>query len=121
MLGLLDDARLRTPAGFRESGDRVLLLGDTGDCSLGGSAYLAERGYVVGPLPAFDLEREVVVQRLCRELIRRGVVRSAHDLSDGGLGVALAEGCLLGGLGLVVEWFADGEPFGPLFNEAQSR
>jgi phosphoribosylformylglycinamidine synthase len=120
MLGLLEDAKHRTPAGFQEEGDRVLLLGDVGNRDLGGSAYLAERGYVVGPLPTVDLQREAAVQRLCRALIASGLVRSAHDCSDGGLGVALAEGCLLGGVGLVLA-AAPRDPVEWLFNEAQSR
>jgi phosphoribosylformylglycinamidine synthase len=121
MLGLLEDAGQRTSAGFGATGDRVFLLGEEGKLSLGGSAYLAERGYVVGPAPTLDLDRERKVQRLCRELIGMGIARSAHDLSDGGLGVALAESCLLGHVGLVVEQVPSDDAFAWLFNESQSR
>ncbi len=121
VLGLLEDARRWTPAGFAEAGDRVVLLGDADEAGLGGSAYLAARGYVVGPLPPFDLERERAVQRLCREAIRRGLIRSAHDVSDGGLGATLAECCLLGEIGFVGERPAVADAFRWLFNEAQSR
>ncbi len=121
MLGLLEDARYRVCAGFVSEGDRVLLLGDDGGCGLGGSAYLAARGYVVGPAPMLDLDRERRVQRLCLDAIRRGLVRSAHDVSDGGLGVTLAECCLLGGIGFVGAPPDTEDRFRWLFNEGQSR
>jgi phosphoribosylformylglycinamidine synthase len=121
MLGLLDDAACRTPSGFQAADDRVFLIGDDAWAGLGGSAYLAQRGHVVGPLPALDLEREQRVQRLCLEAIRRGLIRSAHDLSDGGLGVALAEAAILGTIGLVGEPSAVDEPIRWLFNEGHSR
>ncbi|MGH2459268.1 MAG: phosphoribosylformylglycinamidine synthase subunit PurL [Chloroflexota bacterium] len=121
MLGLLDDARQRTRSGFASVGDRVILLGSDAGCGLGGSAYLASRGYVVGPVPPIDLDAERGVQGLCREAIRRGWIRSAHDVSDGGIGVALAECCLLGGIGCVIAPSASGDPDRWLFNEGQSR
>lgn len=121
VLGLLDNAGQRTPAGFARAGDRVIVLGDDASAELGASAYLAARGYVVGPVPALDLEREQRVQRLCLDAIRRGLIRSAHDVSDGGLGVALAECCLLGQVGLTGTAPVADEPFRWLFNEAQSR
>lgn len=121
MLGLLDEATFRTPAGFQAAGDRVFLLGDDGGAGLGGSAYLASRGYVVGPLPRFDLDRERRVQALTREAIQKNLVRSAHDVADGGLGVTLAESAMLGKLGFVGAAPTSDDPARWLFNEAQSR
>jgi len=120
MLGLLEDATWRTPAGFQDAGDLVYLLGTDADAGLGASAYLAQRGYVVGPVPRLDLARERAVQVGCRTAIQRGLVRSAHDVSDGGLGIALAECCMLGGIGFDGDALAD-DPYRWLFNEAQSR
>lgn len=121
MLGLLDSAHQRTPSGFVAVGDQVVLLGEDLGCGLGGSAYLAQRGFVVGPAPVLDLERERRVQRLCLEAIREGLIRSAHDVSDGGIGVALAECCMLGQLGFRGPAPRDEDPIRWLFNEAQSR
>jgi phosphoribosylformylglycinamidine synthase len=96
MVGLLDDIGHATGQGFREAGDWILLLGTTGN-DLGGSAYLKlGHGVVAGPPPALDLESERTVQACCREAIRAGLVRSAHDCADGGLAVALAESALTG-------------------------
>ncbi|HEX5417338.1 MAG TPA: phosphoribosylformylglycinamidine synthase subunit PurL, partial [Chloroflexota bacterium] len=120
MLGLLEDATRRAPAGFQQAGDLVYLLGDDAGAGLGASAYLAQRGYVVGPVPTLDLARERAVQAACRKAIAAGRVRSAHDISDGGLGVALAECCVLGGLGFQGEAPA-GDAYRWLFNEGQSR
>ncbi len=121
MLGLLDDARWRTRSGFGAAGDRVVLLGSDGGCGLGGSAYLASRGHVVGPAPTIDLEAEQRVQAVCRDAIRRGLIASAHDVSDGGIGAALAECCLLGDLGCTVTPPSVEDHGRWLFNEGQSR
>jgi phosphoribosylformylglycinamidine synthase II len=126
MLGLLEHAEWRTSAGFIAAGDRVLLLGDDAGAGLGASAYLASHGQVVGPVPALDLDREAALQRLCLAAIRQGLVRSAHDVSDGGLGAALAEACLLGNVGFRGPVpVADADPATEgrrwLFNEAPSR
>lgn len=93
MVGLLDDCRKHCAQLFKEEGDIILLLGETRD-ELGGSEYLSvvhklERGEP----PTLDLPLEKGVQETCRELIRRGLVHSAHDCSEGGLAVALAECC----------------------------
>jgi phosphoribosylformylglycinamidine synthase II len=99
MVGLLEDHRRRLPAGFQRPGDLVLLVGSTAD-DLGGSEYLrVVRGLVQGPPPALNLARERAVQALVGEAAAEGLLRSAHDLAEGGLLVALAECCLLGGLG----------------------
>jgi len=120
MLGLLEDAAWRTLAGFQESGDLVYLLGDDRGIGLEASAYLAQRGYVVGPVPALDLAREQAVQAACRKAIRARLIRSAHDVSDGGIAVTLAECCLLGGIGFQGD-VPTADVYRWLFNEAPSR
>ena len=105
MVGLLE-GRAPTPSAFQSAGDMVALLGDfTADpTTLGGSTYLAALlGAVAGRPPQLDLARERAVQRLTLEAIAAGIVRSAHDCSDGGLAVALAECCLWSGLGLTLD------------------
>jgi phosphoribosylformylglycinamidine synthase len=94
MVGLIDDVSHITRAAFQHDGDAILLLGEMGG-ELGGSEYLASvHGTVVGPAPRCDVEREKMVIDALLEAIVAGVVSSAHDCSDGGLAVALAECCV---------------------------
>ena len=96
MLGLIEDIDHITQAGFRGEGDAILLLGETRN-EIGGSEYLASwHGIVGGDAPSLDLDEEHRLHGLLLELIRGGRVRSAHDVSDGGLAVCLAECCFLG-------------------------
>src|SRR5579885_3356529 len=91
---------------FQREGNLAVLLGDwePAPADLGGSTYLKViEGQVAGRPPQLDLRREAAVQRLCLEAFRAGLLRSAHDCSDGGLAVALAECAIWGNLGLVVE------------------
>jgi phosphoribosylformylglycinamidine synthase len=94
MVGLIDDISHITRATFHEDGDAVLLLGDMGG-ELGGSEYLATiHCAVAGAPPHCDVEQEKRVIDVLLEAIQSGVVSSAHDCSDGGLAVALAECCI---------------------------
>ncbi|MEP6551300.1 MAG: AIR synthase related protein, partial [Gemmatimonadales bacterium] len=94
MVGLIDDLSHVTRSTFRHDGDAVLLLGEMGG-ELGGSEYLATiHGTVVGAPPKCDVQREKAVIDALLESIRAGLVSSAHDCSDGGLAVALAECCI---------------------------
>jgi phosphoribosylformylglycinamidine synthase II len=94
MVGLIDDLAHITRATFQRDGDAILLLGDLGG-ELGGSEYLATiHGKVLGAPPQCDVAREKLVIDALLEAIRAGVVSSAHDCSDGGLAVALAECCI---------------------------
>ncbi len=94
MLGLLEHIRHATTQWFKGAGDLVYLLGETHD-ELGGSEYLkVVHGREEGRPPQLDLARERAVQAACRAAIRAGCVRSAHDTSEGGLAVALAESCI---------------------------
>jgi phosphoribosylformylglycinamidine synthase II len=101
VVGLLDDASKTTTRAFKTEGAAVVLLGDNlGE--LGGSEYLATmHELVAGRAPVLNLKREKALQSLIIKLIRDGCVESAHDCSEGGLAIALAE-CTFdnGGLGV---------------------
>ncbi|HET9848559.1 MAG TPA: phosphoribosylformylglycinamidine synthase subunit PurL [Candidatus Dormibacteraeota bacterium] len=100
MVGLLDDLSQRCPAGFQADGDLVFLLGETRD-ELAGSEYLRLLGTKPeGRPPMVSLEMEARLQAALLDSIGQGVLRCAHDVSDGGLLVALAESALFGGRGL---------------------
>jgi phosphoribosylformylglycinamidine synthase II len=100
MIGLIDDYGRRLTAGLRGDGDFVLLVGSSHN-DLGGSEYLkVEHGRVAGRPPALDLTRERAVHNVVLAAAENGLLRSAHDCAEGGMLVALAECCLLGGLGV---------------------
>ena len=91
IVGLIDDIRKAVRPGFRAAGDAVVLIGENLE-EVGGTEYLRiVHGLVAGAPPAVDLEQEKRNQECLLELIDAGLVRSAHDLSEGGLAVALAE------------------------------
>jgi phosphoribosylformylglycinamidine synthase len=96
MAGLIDDAERRGTQWFQASGDRVALLGPA-SVSLGGSEYLWVRHRrMAGRLAPLDLDLERTVQEACRAAIGAGLLRSAHDIAEGGVAVALAEACFSG-------------------------
>ncbi|HAL56180.1 MAG TPA: phosphoribosylformylglycinamidine synthase subunit PurL [Bacteroidetes bacterium] len=96
MLGLIESDERITSSYFREPGDEIILLGRN-DGEVGGSEYICQiTGKALGDAPSIDLVYEKRLQDLCLELIGRTLVRSAHDCSEGGLAVALAEACFLG-------------------------
>jgi phosphoribosylformylglycinamidine synthase II len=100
MVGLISDYGKRLGAGLRAEGDFVLLVGSSHN-DLGGSEYLkVEHGLVAGRPPALDLARERAVNRLVLAAADNRLLHSAHDCAEGGMLVALAESCLLGGIGV---------------------
>ena len=100
MVGVIENYWKRLGAGLRNEGDFVLLIGSSHN-DLGGSEYAkVVHGLVAGPPPALDLARERSVQKYVLAAAAGGLLRSAHDCSDGGMLVALAECCLLGGIGV---------------------
>lgn len=102
MVGLIPDIRQICGQGWVEVGAKIYLLGSD-DITLGGSSYLqAIANCVAGRPPRVDLELEVRVQAVCRHGIRQGWIQSAHDCSDGGLAIALAESCISSGLGATI-------------------
>jgi hypothetical protein len=117
-VGLIPNLGNTPEASFKRAGDRILLLGeDAGE--FGGSAYLRLLfGIEQGRPPAVDLAHEARLAELLRSLIFEGRIRTAHDLAEGGLAVALAEACFGSGLGAEVR-----VPLSPaaLFSETQGR
>jgi phosphoribosylformylglycinamidine synthase len=121
IVGVVEDVRTVATAAFKQAGDTIILVGETDD-ELGGSEYLKViHGLVAGRPPALDLELEGDVQRVVRTAVRRGLLASAHDCSEGGVAVALAESCIAGGLGAVVALDDALSPVASLFSETQSR
>ena len=96
LVGLIEDVKNITPAGFQDEGDIVFLLGKNRN-EIAASEYLATiHGIVAGDAPYIDLDEEKLLQDGVLALIDAGLVKSAHDISDGGLSVALAECCIIG-------------------------
>ena len=129
MVGLVEDIERVVGLGWRQPGDAVLLLGvapdEQGDDRLGlaGSSYqMLVSGVLAGRPPRVDFELERGVQQLLRQAIDAGLLASAHDSSDGGLAVALAESSIASSLG--VELKLNGRPEGlarTLFAEGGAR
>jgi phosphoribosylformylglycinamidine synthase II len=99
MIGLVEDVRRVVQPGFKQAGDVIALLGNTAD-DLSLSEYAAtiegistEEMIASGSVPNIDLNLELAVQTVCLEAAEAGLLASAHDCSDGGLAVALAECC----------------------------
>ncbi len=128
MVGLLDEIEKRVPSAFQNEGDTIFLAGETFD-ELGGSHYLMiEHGLKKGLPPRLDLQREKKLQQFILEAVGQKVLTSCHDLSEGGLAVALAESCLKSqkGLGAIIKDLSAVGKSGLLqdalyFSESQSR
>ena len=122
MLGLIEDCEKHTTrAGFRAEGDEILYVG-AARIGIDGSEYLSFiHGLVAGDAPDLDLAFEAKLQSAVLDVIRKGWIASAHDLSDGGLAVALMEKAIFSGLGARVVLDLPGQSTTEqLFSEAQS-
>ena len=101
-VGVIDDVQRHATMRW-QAGDVVALIGG-GTPGLGGSEYLSHiHGLAAGRPPALDLDEESRVQEVVRSAIADGVIRTAHDCSEGGLAVALAEMAIVSGIGVMVE------------------
>jgi phosphoribosylformylglycinamidine synthase II len=118
VLGVIDDVRQRITQGFTREGSHVLVLGETRD-ELSGSTWAdVVHGHLGGRPPVVDLAAECALADLMVEAAKAGVVESAHDLSDGGLAMALAEASFRHGVGVTVDLE---DPFVELFSESSAR
>jgi phosphoribosylformylglycinamidine synthase subunit PurL len=124
VLGVHADVRRRVGAGLTVPGAQLVLLGTTA-AEFGGSAWAeVAHQHLGGRPPAVDLAAERALAGLVAAAADGGLLSSAHDLSDGGLAVALSESCLRGGLGCAVTLRSvgqDGDPFTALFSESAGR
>jgi phosphoribosylformylglycinamidine synthase II len=122
-VGLIEDWRKAATIGFKRDGDRLWLVGGLGT-HLGQSLWLRERrGLEAGPPPPVDLEAEKRAGTLIREAIAGGWVTAVHDVSDGGLLVAVAEMALAGGMGARIDpdWMTPTPLVAQMFGEDQGR
>jgi len=129
MVGVIADARHITTQAFKDAGDGILLLGglveETPLHGMGASHFLKVlHGCKAGVPPLMDFEKEIAIHDALRSLIRMGFVKSAHDCSEGGLAVALAECCMSGDRPLGANVALPDMGLAPavvLFNETQGR
>ncbi len=124
MIGIIEDLKYITPAYFQEEGDLVYVIGTT-FAEIGGSEYLkVVHGKVAGLPPSLDLQLEKQTQESVLSAIQKGLVKSAHDIADGGLIIALAE-CCIGNqeriFGLTANMFSALRADVLCFSESQSR
>jgi phosphoribosylformylglycinamidine synthase II len=123
IVGLMPDASKTTGSAFVSAGDRIAVLGTTRG-ELGGSEFLlAMHAQTSGKPPTLDLAAEKKLQHLVRNLVREGLLQSAHDCSEGGLAVAIAESCVMGtqAVGAKVKLPGSARPDALLFGEDASR
>ena len=124
MLGIISNVRQAVRMAFQDEGDEVWLLGaglNQEAASLGGSEYLAVRhGKSAGPI-AIDLSAETALIEVLVQASEAGLLKSAHDCSDGGLAVALAESAIAGEVGVSIDQPVSGRLDAALFGEAGGR
>ena len=121
VLGVIDDVERRTEQAFYGDGGQLYLLGDTAD-EFGGSEWAnVAHGFLGGKPPKVDLKREQLLADILINASRDGLIDAAHDLSDGGLFQAVAEGCLRGDAGVRLIVPEGMDPFVFLFSESAGR
>ena len=120
MVGLIEHTKYVTPSHFQNNGDLVYLIGETFPEFGGSELQKVIAGKYSGKAPAIDLQVEAKRQNSLATAIREGLVQSAHDLSEGGLAVGLAES-LFKGQGLGAQVNVTGDATVALFSESQSR
>ncbi|HEX7276610.1 MAG TPA: phosphoribosylformylglycinamidine synthase subunit PurL, partial [Acidimicrobiales bacterium] len=120
VVGLIEVLDRRPPGGGLVDGGGIFLLaaGDPAPTGLAGSRWAANRGHLGGELPSLDLEAHDRLCRVVRALVRDELVAGLHDVSDGGLAVAVAEMAIASGVGFEIGGI-EGHP--ALFSEAPSR
>ncbi len=125
MLGVIDDMSYVTQSGFVNEGDKIFIAGELTKGHLGGSEYLALiHKTITGDAPPIDLQKEKLLHDFVLQAIQEGLIQSAHDITEGGLAVALAECCITGNarsIGATVNISATLRQDALLFSEDQSR
>jgi len=121
MIGVMENKNLQTTLDFKQKGDLIFLLGESRDC-INSSEYLYNwHGVKNSPAPYFNLDEEAQLHETVQQLIRRGIISSAHDVSEGGLFITLLEKCMPRGLGFDITSDSEVREDAFLFGEAQGR
>lgn len=121
MLGIVDDNRRTMSLGFKDQDDTIYLVGDNVE-DIGSSEYLRTIHHIEhSTVPYFDLEQEIKLHRAILSAIQGQVVKSAHDISDGGLIQSLCESAITGGHGFTLSTAREMRKDAFLFGEAQGR
>ena len=125
-LGVLENVQNHVTSAFKAEGDAIVLIGANTPWaepeSLAGSEALSALFDTTAGNPTIDLELETKVQSLARSLISLGIIKSAHDISHGGLAVAVAESAIQGNIGAIINYDGDiNDWLANLFGEPQSR
>ncbi|KIL12031.1 phosphoribosylformylglycinamidine synthase subunit PurL [Bacillus sp. Je.9.29.b] len=120
MVGLVEDTAHITTQSFQQAGDVIFVIGETKEEFAGSELQKMTEGRIYGKAPEIDLDVELTRQKALLAAIQNGLVQSAHDVSEGGLGVALAESTFgTDGLGAHIQIDLNSEA--SLFSETQSR
>src|SRR6056297_2368619 len=121
MIGLLSNKNHHTTIGFKDKGDMIFLIGRSKE-DINSSEYLASYHNIQqSPAPYFDMEEEYKIQQAVKDLIDHGLIRSAHDVSEGGLFITLLESAMARDMGFDITTSADIRTDAFLFGEAQGR
>ena len=121
MIGILEDKNKMMTLDFKQKGDLIFIIGESKD-DISSSEYLySYHGVKASPAPAFDLEKEFEVHQAIKGLIKNELINAAHDVSDGGLFVALTEMAMPRELGFDIVTDAEIREDAFLFGEAQGR
>lgn len=122
-VGKIEDVSLAVTSDFKSDGDAIFVLGETAD-ELGGSEYYAMKGLLGANVPKVNFRRNFALYRRLEAAIKKRLVASCHDCSEGGLAVALAECCIAGCIGADVDLTSHAGKLAPLqalFSESAGR
>tara|TARA_Y100001970_G_scaffold22653_1_gene26257 strand:- start:7353 stop:9560 length:2208 start_codon:yes stop_codon:yes gene_type:complete len=124
-IGIIEDANNHVNIKFKQVGDLIVVLGHSSawgsSNDLSGSEYLETIHKRVQGQPEIDLELELKTQKLCRLGIKNKIIKSAHDVSDGGIAVTIIESCISGGIGASINEDITNRWDAALFGETQSK
>ncbi|MCB0739056.1 MAG: phosphoribosylformylglycinamidine synthase subunit PurL [Bacteroidetes bacterium] len=121
MVGVMNNLDHHTTLDFKNEGDFIYLLGESHE-DISSSQYLLHYHKVLeSPTPYFDIDKEFALQETLSGLIKNGLIQSAHDCSEGGLFVALAESAMAGNVGFEIATHIQMRKDAYLFGESQSR
>ncbi len=121
MLGILEDKTNRMTLGFKNEGDCIYMIGDSHNCISSSEYLFSFLGVKNSPAPYFNLDEEYTIHQAVKALIKAKLIQSAHDVSDGGLFVTLAESAFESNLGFELNSDKNIRKDAFLFGEAQGR